>query len=32
MFDFSEHNYSDQLVKENAWKAIGEKMETPAKL
>jgi hypothetical protein len=30
--DFSESNYSDQLVKENAWKAIGEKMETPAKL
>jgi hypothetical protein len=30
--DFSEPNYSDQLVKENAWKAIGEKMETPAKL
>jgi hypothetical protein len=32
LFDFSEPNYSDQLVKENAWKATGEKMETPAKL
>jgi hypothetical protein len=32
LFDFIEPNYSDQLVKENAWKATGGKMETPAKL
>jgi hypothetical protein len=32
LFDFSEPNYSDQLVKVNAWKVIGEKMGIPAKL
>jgi hypothetical protein len=32
LFHFSEPNYSDQLVKENTWKAIGDNTETPAKL
>jgi hypothetical protein len=32
LFDFSDPNYSNQLVKDNMWKTIGDKMEIPGKL
>jgi hypothetical protein len=32
LFDFSDPNYFNQLVKDSVWKAIGDKMEIPGKL
>jgi hypothetical protein len=32
LFDFSNPNYSNHLVKDNVWKAIGDKMEIPGNL
>jgi hypothetical protein len=32
VFDFRDLRYSNQLVKDNVWKAIGDKIEIPGKL